>query len=213
MPNPIVSHQVPGLFLKMKYPKWIDGTAIYLSAFVPDLDFLFNPFMPFPFRHVTHSLLGLLMWIAPITIILTVLFSRYIGPRISEMVKKERNLYRVAKYFGLDELHHLRKKKFDRRFYFVAFYSALVGGLTHLILDLPAHRYNELFFPWAIFLIPDILLVPVFELHRIIPLYEILWYVEDVILIGISLFLLRKIKKESLIEKWYGNEDFIKVQA
>ena len=78
---------------------------------------------------------------------------------------------------------------------------------------MPAHRYNELFFPWAIFLIPDILLVPVFELNRIIPLYEILWYIEDVILIGISLFLLRKIKKESLIEKWYENENLIKVQA
>ena len=213
MPNSIVSHQVPGLFLKMKYPKRIDGTAIYLSAFVPDLDFLFNPFMPFSFRHVTHSLLGLLIWVAPITIMLTVLISRFIGPRISEMVKKERKLYSVAKYFGLDELHHLKKKRFDRRFYFVAFYSALIGGLTHLLLDLPAHRYIELFFPWAIFLIPDILLIPVFELNRIIPLYEILWYVEDVILMGISLFLLRKIKQESLIERWYENEDLIKVQA
>jgi len=211
MPNSIVSHQVPGLFLKMRYPKRIDGTAIYLGAFVPDLDFLFNPFMPFSFRHVTHSLLGLLIWVAPITIMLTVLVSRFIGPRISEMVKKEWKLYSVANYFGLDELHHLKKKRFDRRFYFVAFYSALIGGLTHLLLDLPAHRYIELFFPWAIFLIPDILLIPVFELNRIIPLYEILWYVEDVILMGISLFLLRKIKQESLIERWYENEDMIKV--
>ena len=210
MPNPL-SHQAPGLFIKMKYPKKIDGTAICLSAFVPDLEFLVSPFVPFPFRHVTHSLLGVLIWGTPITILLTFLFCRYIGPKISEMVKKERKLYRVAIYFGLDELHHLKNKKFDRRFYFVAFYSALFGGLTHVLIDLPAHRYNELFFPWALYLIPDIFRLPVFELHRIIPLYEILWYIEDGILIAISLFLLRKIKKEHLIEKWYENEDSIKV--
>ena len=118
MPNSIVSHQAPGLLLKMKYPKRIDGTAVYLSAFVPDLNVLFEPFMPFPFRHVTHSLLGLLIWVAPITILLSILVSRYIGPRISKMVKKERKLYRVAIYFGLDELHHLKKKKVQMAFLF-----------------------------------------------------------------------------------------------
>jgi hypothetical protein len=71
---------------------------------------------------------------------------------------------------------------------------------------LPAHRYNEWFFPWAVFLNLEILLVPVIELNRTIPLYEILWYMEDVILLGISLFLLRKIKKDNLIEGWYENE-------
>ena len=213
MPNSIISHQVPCLFIKMKYPKWIDGTAIYLGAFVPDLNVFFEPFMPFPFRHVTHSLLGLLIWVAPITILLSILVSRYIGPMISEMVKKERKLYRVAIYFGLDELHHLKKKKFKWRFYFIAFYSALIGGLTHLLLDFPAHRYNELFFPWDLFLIPDFLLIPVIELNRTIPLYEIIWYIEDNILLVISLFLLRKIKKDKLIEKWYENENLIKVQA
>ena len=213
MPNSIISHQAPGLLLKMRYPKWIDGIAIYLGAFVPDLNVFFEPFMPFPFRHVTHSLLGLLIWVAPITILLSILVSRYIGPRISKMVKKERKLYRVAIYFGLDELHHLKKKKFKWRFYFIAFYSALIGGLTHLLLDLPAHRYNELFFPWDLFLIPDFLLIPVIELNRTIPLYEIIWYIEDNILLVISLFLLRKIKKDKLIEKWYENENLIKVQA
>jgi len=203
MPSSL-SHQAPGLFIKMKYPKRIDGTAICLSAFVPDLNVFFEPFMPFSFRHVTHSLLGLLIWGAPITILLTILFSKYIGPRISEIAKKEGKLYRLMVYFGLDELHHLKRKQFNKRFYFVAFYSALIGGFTHILLDLPAHRYNELFFPWALFLIPEILRVTVFEFNRIIPLYELIWFIEDYILIGISLVLLRKIKKDGLIERWYN---------
>jgi len=203
MPSSL-SHQAPGLLIKMKYPKRIDGTAICLSAFVPDLNVFFEPFMPFSFRHVTHSLLGLLIWGAPITILLTILFSKYIGPRISEIAKKEGRLYRLMVYFGLDELHHLKRKQFNKRFYFVAFYSALIGGFTHILLDLPAHRYNELFFPWALFLVPDILRVTVFEFNRIIPLYELIWFIEDYILLGISLFLLRKIKKDGLIERWYN---------
>ena len=204
MPNSLISHQAPGLFIKMRYPKRIDGTAICLSAFVPDLNIFFEPFMPFSFRHLTHSLLGLLIWVAPITILMTIIFSKYIGPRISEIAKKEGKIYRILTYFGFDELDHLKKKQMNTRFYFVAFYSALIGGLTHLLLDLPAHRYNELFFPWALFLLPEILLVPVFELNRIIPLYELMWYIEDIILQAISLVLLRKIKKDGLIERWYA---------
>ena len=203
MPNSL-PHQAPGLFIKMKYPKRIDGTAICLSAFVPDLNVFFEPFMPFSFRHVTHSLLGLIIWGTPITILLTILFSKYIGPRISEIAKKEGKLYRLMVYFGLDELHHLKRKQFNKRFYFVAFYSALIGGFTHILLDLPAHRYNELFFPWALFLIPEILRVTVIELNRNIPLYELIWFIEDYILIGISLVLLRRIKKDGLIERWYN---------
>jgi len=205
MPNSLISHQAPGLFIKMRYPKRIDGTAICLSAFVPDLDIFFTPFMPFPFRHVTHSLLGLLIWVAPITILMTILFSKYIGPRISKIAKKEGKFYRILTYFGFDELDHLKKKQINTRFYYVAFYSALIGGLTHLLLDLPAHSYNELFFPWALFLIPEFLRVPVFELHRIIPLYEVIWFSEDFILLGISLVLLRKIKRDGLIERWYDS--------
>jgi hypothetical protein len=106
MPNSIFSHQAPGLFIKMKYPKIIDGTAIYLSAFVPDLDVFFDPFIPFPFRHVTHSFLGILIWVAPITIFLTIIFSKYVGPSISKIAKKEGKFSRIMTYFGFDELHH-----------------------------------------------------------------------------------------------------------
>lgn len=204
MPNSIVSHQAPCLFIKMRFPKWIDGTAIYLGAFVPDLNVFFEPFVPFPFRHITHSLIGLLIWVAPITILLTILFSKYIAPRLSEFVKKERKIYKAPIYFGLDELYHLKTKKFSWRFFIIAFYSAVIGGLTHILLDLPAHRYNELFFPWTVFLVPDFLLIPVIEFNGNIPLYALVWLIEDRILLGISIFLLRKIKKDKLIEKWYS---------
>ena len=218
MPNAFFSHPAPGLLLKMKYPKRIDGTAICLSAFVPDLGALFDPLVPFSFRYITHSLLGLLIWVAPITILLTILFSQYIGPRMSEIAMKEGKLYRIIAYFGFDELHHLKKKRFNKHFYTIAFYSALIGGLTHLLLDLPSHKHIELFFPWAVLLNLDILLVTVidfgiesivifkWEISIVITIYVLIAYIEDVILLSTSLFLLRKLKKLRLIEIWYANE-------
>jgi len=226
MPNPFFSHQTPTLLIKMKYPKWIDGTAICLGALAPDLGIIFELFMTsFPFRYISHSLLGLLIWVAPITILLTIMFSRYIGPRISTIAMKEGRLSRLMAYFGFDELRHLKKKRFNKRFYFVAFYSALIGGLTHLLLDFPSHPSIELFFPWAVFSHPEFLFIVVFDfglepiiidrwqINSVITLFELIWYIEDVILLGISLFLLRKIKKEHLIEKWHENETNIKVRA
>jgi len=71
MPNPIISHQAPVLYLKMKFPKWIDGVAICISAFVPDLT------LTIEIRHVTHSLIGQLYWTVPITIVLSIIFRRY----------------------------------------------------------------------------------------------------------------------------------------
>ena len=226
MPNPFFSHQTPTLLIKMKYPKWIDGTAICLGAFAPDLGIIIEPFMTsFPFRYISHSFLGLLIWVAPIAILLTVIFSRYIGPRISKLAMKEGRISKLMAYFGFDELRHLKEKQFGKHFYFVAFYSAFIGGLTHLLLDFPSHPSIELFFPWAVFSHPEFLFIVVFDfglppiiidrwqINSVITLFELIWYIEDTILLGISLFLLRKIKNESLMEKWYENENLNKVQA
>ncbi|MFW9948041.1 MAG: DUF4184 family protein [Candidatus Odinarchaeota archaeon] len=58
MPSPIISHQAPALFIKIKYPKKIDGTAICIGALVPDI----CEIIPLGIRTFTHSLLGLFLW-------------------------------------------------------------------------------------------------------------------------------------------------------
>jgi len=40
MPSGIVSHQAPGLLLKVKYPHKFDGTALAIGTLVPDLNAL-----------------------------------------------------------------------------------------------------------------------------------------------------------------------------
>jgi len=153
------------------------------------------------------------------------LFSRYIGPRLSKTATKEGKLSKLMAYFGFDELHYLEKKKFTKRFFLIAFYSSLIGGLTHLLIDLPSHPIIELFFPWSVFSYPESFFIIIFDfglepiyidrwqINSVITVFELIWYIEDTLLLGISLFLLRKIKKERFIEKSYKDANRINLQC
>jgi len=213
MPSGFISHQAPGLALKIKYPKRFDGTALCLSTIVPDINVIFEPFLPFPFRNITHSLLGLVLLTIPLTIILTIIFCTYIGPFIANLASKDSKIYKPLRYFGLDEWDNLKKKRYDKRYFIVASYSALIGGLTHLLLDLPAHEYIELFFP-IVFQSPDILLYSIVDfgpinigpvqIDRNLTVYGLIWMIETLITFVIALYLLRYIKNRNLISRWYG---------
>ena len=212
MPSSVLSHQAPALILKIKYPKKFDGTALCISTFVPDINVFFNPFLPFNFRNFTHSLLGVVLLTIPLTLVLTVIFCRKIGPFFANLAKKNGILSKPMKYFGLDQWDNLKKKKYNRRFFIVASYSALIGGLTHLLLDLPAHATIELFFP-IILQSPDILLYSIIDfgpitvgqmqIERNLTVYQLIWMIETLIAGIISVFLLRYIAKRNLISNWY----------
>ena len=211
MPSGVISHQAPGLFLKIKFPSKFDGTALCLSTLVPDLNVLIDPFIPFSFRNITHSLLGLVIFTIPITLILTIFFCSYLGPWLAKLAKKE-GVFKPWGYFGVDEWDNLKKKKYDKRFFTLASYSALIGGLTHLLLDLPAHEYVELFFP-LIYRNPDFLLYSIIDfgpitigsmqIERNLTVYQLIWTIETIIFFILALYFLRYIKKHNLISKWY----------
>lgn len=186
MPNPIISHQAPTLYLKMKFPKRIDVTAICIGALVPDLTIFIE------LRHVTHSLLGQVYWTIPLTLLLTMIFDRYIANFLSNISKKKGFIPRILRYFGVDDWGIAINKKFDKKFFFVAAYSALIGGLTHILLDFPSHLHVELFYPWALFRLYEFPWIP-----------GVIWIIEDIILFVTSLYLLRRIKKKVLVRSWY----------
>ena len=214
MPSSVLSHQAPALLIKLKYPNRFDGTALCISTFIPDLDVIIDFFLPFSIRGITHSLLGLIMWTIPLTIILTIVFSRYIGP-LSAKIVKNKKIFKPLRYFGIDEWINLKNKTYNHRFFIVAFYSALIGGLTHLLLDLPSHAVIYIFYPWII-QSPDFLLYTIKEGSTIyvgqslidtsLYVYRLIWLIETIITLFLSLYLLRYIKKYNLIRKWYkGN--------
>jgi len=220
MPSSIISHQAPAFVIKLKYPRKIDGTAICISTFVPDLNVFVDFLLPGFFRNLTHSLIGIIIWTIPITLLFTILFSQYIAPYLSKIAKKDIWILTPLKYFGIDKWDQLKLKKINRKFYFIATYSALIGGLTHLLLDVPAHEYIELFFPFIILKAPDFMSIPL-AYHgtitigsRTVPLvltvYNLIWFLETIILIFPSLYSLRYIAKKNLLEKWYQEEFYEK---
>lgn len=206
MPNSI-SHQAPALYLKMKFPKLIDAPAICIGAIVPDLTLLF-----FDLRLISHSLLGQLYWTVPITFILTILFTKYFAPFISKIAQKHGFVPKVMTYFGFDEWHIFASKKFNRRVILCVLYSSVIGGLTHILLDLPSHRAIELFYPWAVFRNLDFLWIPLadwgtisifnWEYHVIVMVSDIVWVIEDIIFFSLSLYLFRLIKRKGLLKEW-----------
>ena len=113
MPSSIFSHQAPGLILKIKYPKKFDGTALCISAFVPDINIIFEPFLPFNFRDFTHSLLGLIIFTIPLTLLFSVIFCIYVAPFLANLAEKDNAIYKPMKYFGIAEWDNLKKKKFN----------------------------------------------------------------------------------------------------
>lgn len=213
MPSSFLSHQAPALYLKLKYPRKIDGTAICLSTIVPDLHIFFDTFVPIPLRYISHSFLGLFLWTIPLTLFTSIMFSRYLAPGLAKLAKMENPVSKPLRYFGVDSWDYLRLKKFDKNFFIIGAYSALIGGLTHLLLDFPTHEYIELFYP-LIIRSPDILLFPIFDfgfittssgiINLTLPVYRLLWLLFSLLLIFPTLYFLRKIRKDEEIEKWYS---------
>ena len=88
----------------------------------------------------------------------------------------------------------------------------MIGGLTHLLLDLPAHETIEFFFP-IIMQSPDFLLYSIKDYGTInightqidadLTVYQLIWFIETLITAVIAVYFLRYIKKHNLINKWY----------
>jgi len=213
MPFTFLFHQAPALALKTKFPKKFDGTALCFGTIIPDLNVIFELFSPIYFYRVTHSLIAQLLWTAPLAIIATLIFSRYIAPLFSKIASQKRKFYGPLRYFGIDQWNYLKKKKFSRNFWIVVIYSALIGGIFHILLDWPSHKYVVILFPWIVepnfnflffsFVDYGIITLGPFTFEANLTLYNFLWFVESIVALIISLRYLRNIKKNDLIRIWY----------
>ena len=214
MPSSVFSHQAPGLLIKIGYPKKFDGTALCLGALIPDFNFIFDSFLDTNVYVFTHSLIGQFLWTIPITIIATLIFSRYIGPLCARIASKKSRFYEPLRYFGVDQWNLLKKKKYLRKSWLIISYSAFIGGITHILLDFPAHKYFTILFPWFVGLNFQIfqysllnygtIIVGPFTFEANLTIYNLLWFIETVVTFVLSLYLLRYIKKHELIKKWYN---------
>ncbi|MHA2185134.1 MAG: DUF4184 family protein, partial [Promethearchaeota archaeon] len=160
---------------------------------------------------------GQILWSIPLGIILTILFSRYIAPFLAKLAKRTGIFAKPLRYFGVDQWSYLKNKKFDKRFWIVAAYSVMIGGITHVLLDWPSHEFVQLFYPWAVFPNPDFLLYSIanygtvsfgsYSFEANLTIFNLLWFLETLVTIPIFFYYLRRIKKDNLIEKWYESDE------
>jgi hypothetical protein len=156
------------------------------------------------------------MLIAPLAVLLTMVFDRWLASPISRISTGKWLIFKPLRFFGLDNLRYLKKKKFNSRFLLISFYSSILGGITHLLLDLPTHNNIALFYPWVIItpsLIQNVVLnigtLTFFNFQIAIKFYltRRLW---DLFLIPITLYLMRYIKTQNLVLKLGENKQSIR---
>jgi membrane-bound metal-dependent hydrolase YbcI (DUF457 family) len=204
MPSYLISHQAPTLLIKAKFPRKIDGIAICMGSIIPDINLYTNLFS----RTFTHSFIGVLLLVTPLAVLLTIIFDKFFASLISRISMRKSFIFKPLRYFGLQNLKYLNKKKIDGRFLLIAFYSSSLGGISHLLLDLPTHSNIVLFYPWIVIyvtaLIKNIIInigtitILNFQIAIKFSLTRRLW---DLFLIPISLYLIRYIDKHKLVNK------------
>ena len=117
---------------------------------------------------------------------------------------------------GIDQLKYLRNKKFSRNLWIVITYSALIGGIFHILFDWLSHKNVYILYPWIVgpnfdFLFYSIVNYGIitlgsFTFEANLTIYNLLWIVESIITLIISLCYLRHIKKNDLIRIWYEEQ-------
>ena len=127
---PVTPLHYPVAYVIYKLGGKLSLPALVVSSMVPDLEIPFLIVLlgtEVPHRLVLHSLLGAVTIGAVLSIAITVL----VYPRLTSVV------------FPVDKL----KVKEKCRFSLGLIVSCLLGGLSHVLLDVTNHAYNPVFWP------------------------------------------------------------------
>ena len=135
-------HCAPVWLIFLTRPKRFDWIGLSVGAVLPDL---LEPLMIFVFwehygkvRVWTHSLLGAVT----IVLLCAVLVSVFVAPRMLRYFKNRYKDKRFHTFSGIDILEH-------RGSPLTIIYSALIGTVSHVTLDLFYHRSNPIFYPYG----------------------------------------------------------------
>ncbi|HKZ62885.1 MAG TPA: DUF4184 family protein [Thermoplasmata archaeon] len=123
----------------VKWPRAFSFWGLTLGAMVSDLEVA--PIWAlsgdiFQSRGLMHSVLGVLSVNAVITMIATL----YIVPPVMRWFDRRGRDFRIFRFAGQD-LHA------DPKDLTTVYASAVLGGLTHILIDIPTHSYNPVFWP------------------------------------------------------------------
>jgi Domain of unknown function (DUF4184) len=122
----VPAHQALVLPLKLAFPRYFDGTALFIGAAAPDLGYAIEP------RGVTfaHTLEGVLLWAVPFTLVVVLLLRRGAAKGVFAQLPDLGPL-RIRSYRVLSSL---------RPSLLVTMYSVVLGAGSHVVLDAFTHK-------------------------------------------------------------------------
>jgi len=137
-PTPL--HAAIPLLPYVRWPRAFSFWALTIGAMVNDLEVVPLWILVgdiYQSRGLMHSVLGVLTLNAVITAVATLYF---VPPAMRWFDRRWREP-RVFRFAGQD-LHR------DPRDLPTVYASAALGGLTHILVDIPTHAYNPVWWPW-----------------------------------------------------------------
>ncbi|HXB54482.1 MAG TPA: DUF4184 family protein [Vicinamibacteria bacterium] len=183
MPWIVPSHQAPALLLKAWRPRWFSGLALVLGSLAPDLEFIV------PVRRETilgHTVAGQILFTVPVVLALYVLTTDLVIPWLVP--------YLSRCWHDLAALERPRG-----RAWWGVVLSAVLGGLTHIVLD--GFTHGEASGGWAVPFFPLLSLNVPSPLGPL-PVHDLLQIVFTVVLGAAALDAWRRIAGQRLLWSW-----------
>jgi hypothetical protein len=122
VPATFPSHAAAVVPFKLWWPRRFDGVALVVGSAAPDMYYALNGYLVVP---PTHNLAGLFWFTLPVTLVATVLIRRG-APVIAAHLPERPSWLALRDYGVLGRVRHR---------WYVTVYSALLGGLTHIVWD------------------------------------------------------------------------------
>jgi uncharacterized protein DUF4184 len=120
----------------MRWPYAFDGVALVIGSTAPDQAYALFGWLPIPAAHQWNGL----FWFALPMALIEVWLCRRAAPIVAAHIaalRRPRWLARLVDVFAIGDYGALRRR---RHRWWVTVYSALFGGVTHLVWDGLAHR-------------------------------------------------------------------------
>jgi hypothetical protein len=189
MPWMIPSHQAPVLPLKLWKPRAFSGLALCLGALAPDLDFILRITDDWA---ISHTFAAQIYFTVPVVMALHAVLTSLVFPWLVPLLPLGAPLY-------LEELRLVRPAAGPRACIRVAM-SALVGGLSHIVLDGFTHGGHS---GWVVPFLP-VLATPIPLPIGPTPFHDVLHVLGTIVFGFASWHMAAHVGRKRLIAAWQG---------
>ncbi len=187
MPATFLSHQALVLPLKMRWPHRFSGLALCIGSMAPDLEFIGRMTDDWLY---SHTLSAQFWFTVPVTLALVFVVTTLLIPTLLPYLRE-------VSWLRLQDLAALAPPQGARGWASAAL-SALLGGLSHVLLDGITHGNHS---GWLVPMLP-FLRTPVPHLGGVIPLHDALQFWFTLLLAALSVCMWRVIARERLLWRW-----------